>query len=96
MSRYILEIMDDGETELVSEDTDESVWSSYDDEDFDGDPTDAEAVTDYLVKKEIIESENEIVEIVDETGEYEILDDEDNEADDPEVNEISDEDDDDD
>lgn len=73
MSRYILEITDDSEAELIDEDTDESLWSSYDDDDFDGDPCDSEAVIEYLVKKDIIESENDVVEIIDETGEFEAV-----------------------
>lgn len=91
MSRYILEILDEGEAELIAESSDETVWRSDEDSDFDDDPTDEEAVTDYLVRKEIIASENEIVEVVDETGEFETLDDDDD-SDDDEPDEGSDDD----
>ena len=80
MARYILEIHDD-ETELIAESSDDVIWTSYEDDDFGGDPTDAEAVTEYLVKKDIIESEHEIVEIVDEIGDNSEADDDDDDDD---------------
>ncbi|MGE0294724.1 MAG: hypothetical protein AB7P97_20425 [Hyphomonadaceae bacterium] len=74
MARYILEILDEGEAELIAENSDETIWRSDEDDDFDDDPTDEEAVIDYLVRHEIVASENEIVEVMDETGEHETLD----------------------
>lgn len=68
MDRFILELCDDDTAELIDESTDESVWCSYDDDEFDDDPGDEEAVTQHLVRHGIIDSENDIVEVIDETG----------------------------
>lgn len=86
MSRFILELLDEGEAELLDEATDETVWRSDEDSDFDGEPLDEDTVIDYLVRKGVVESENEIVEVVDETGEYEAINgsDDDDDADDAE------------
>lgn len=77
MNRFILELTEENEAELIDTDSDESVWSSYDDDDYDGDPGDEEAVTSYLERKGIIESRDDIIEVVDETGEFESIDDDD-------------------